>query len=110
MAIKIILLVTTFILVLVVLTQQIIQVRKRKHFYKLVLGKGYYFLNKAVCMSIKYEYFIWYVIVADWQETFRSVASRLAGDFAQSFSPTWVPYLHVHLPLSDSEITFTKLL
>ena len=27
------------------------------------------------------KYFIWYVIVAGWQETFRSAASRLAEDF-----------------------------
>ena len=31
-------------------------------------------------MYMPIKYFIWYVIVAGWQETFRSAASRLAGD------------------------------
>ena len=36
-------------------------------------------LRYLLCLSIKYV--IWYVIVAGWQETFRSAASWLAGDF-----------------------------
>ena len=41
-------------------------------------------LRCPLCLSLNYV--IWYVIVADWQENFRSAASRLAGDFWDSAS------------------------
>ena len=65
-----------------VLTQQI-QVRKRK-LLKINVGL---LLFKQSCTYMPVKYFIWYVIVAGWQETFRSAASRLAGDFWVCASP-----------------------
>ena len=58
-------------------TAQQIQVRKRK-LLKINVG---WLLFKQSCTNMPIKYFIWYVIVAGWQETFRSAASRLAGDF-----------------------------
>ena len=65
------------ILVLVLTQLSKLKVRKRK---LLKINVGWLlFKQSSTYMPIKY--FIWYVIVAGWQETFRSAASRLAGDF-----------------------------
>ena len=64
------------------LTDIIIKVRKR---ILLKINVGL-LLFKQSCTYMPIKYFIWYVIVAGWQETFRSAASRLAGDFQVSAS------------------------